>query len=305
MSRTSCRPRAGSRPTAPESYGRGMTVTDDEVGPADEDMRRTVRDVRRVARLLMQGLEPDHDGPNLLQVLEEHLGVQPDTLRRDQRGHPAAPRRGLRHRHRGDRGARPRGAPRRPGWRRYAPPHELRRPDPARPLRQRRCPRPGRVRADGRRPGTVRPPQRRRVGVVAVPLRRPPGRRPDAGGGDADGRPPLRTARRPRRRLRGRPRAGGRGSRAHAGAQHPPGPGRDLRRRPLRPGTRGDHLLRAPGDGRATTSSFRTACSSASPTTSSVSPNTVRSSPSTVSTSSAGSSCSGRPGPERPTPCAT
>ena len=47
---------------------------------SDEDMRRTLRDVRRVARLLMQGLEPDDDGPNLLRVLEEHLGVQPDTL---------------------------------------------------------------------------------------------------------------------------------------------------------------------------------------------------------------------------------
>ena len=35
-----------------------MTVTDDEVGTTD-DMRRTLRDVRRVARLLMQGLEPD------------------------------------------------------------------------------------------------------------------------------------------------------------------------------------------------------------------------------------------------------
>jgi len=57
-----------------------MTVTDDEVALSDEDLRRTLRDVRRVARLLMQGLEPDDDGPNLLQVLEEHLGVQPDTL---------------------------------------------------------------------------------------------------------------------------------------------------------------------------------------------------------------------------------
>ena len=28
----------------------------------------------------MQGLEPDDDGPKLLVVLEEHLGVQPDTL---------------------------------------------------------------------------------------------------------------------------------------------------------------------------------------------------------------------------------
>jgi hypothetical protein len=58
-----------------------MTVTDDQVGPTDEDLRRTLRDVRRVAHLLMQGLEPDDgNGPNLLQVLEEHLGVQPDTL---------------------------------------------------------------------------------------------------------------------------------------------------------------------------------------------------------------------------------
>ena len=58
-----------------------MTATaDDEVGPTDQDTRRTLRDVRRVARLLMQGLEPDDDGPKLLGVLEEHLGVQPDTL---------------------------------------------------------------------------------------------------------------------------------------------------------------------------------------------------------------------------------
>lgn len=58
-----------------------MTVTEDEVGSTDDEMRRTLREVRRVARLLMQGLEPDSgDGPNLLQVLEEHLGVQPDTL---------------------------------------------------------------------------------------------------------------------------------------------------------------------------------------------------------------------------------
>ena len=57
-----------------------MTVTDDEVGTTD-DMRRTLRDVRRVGRLLMQGLEPDDgSGPNLLRVLEEHLGVPPDTL---------------------------------------------------------------------------------------------------------------------------------------------------------------------------------------------------------------------------------
>ena len=35
-----------------------MTVTDDEVGTTD-DMRRTLRDVRRIGRLLMQGLEPD------------------------------------------------------------------------------------------------------------------------------------------------------------------------------------------------------------------------------------------------------
>jgi hypothetical protein len=33
-----------------------------------------------VARLLMQGLEPDGDGPKLLDVLEEHLGTRPDTL---------------------------------------------------------------------------------------------------------------------------------------------------------------------------------------------------------------------------------
>ena len=55
-------------------------TADDEAGQTDEDMRPTLRDVRRVARLLMQGLEPDGDGPNLLRVLEEHLGVQPDTL---------------------------------------------------------------------------------------------------------------------------------------------------------------------------------------------------------------------------------
>ena len=58
-----------------------MTATaDDEVDLADEDMRRTLREVRRVARLLLQGLEPESDGPNLLGVLEDHLGVRPDTL---------------------------------------------------------------------------------------------------------------------------------------------------------------------------------------------------------------------------------
>ena len=58
-----------------------MTATaDDDVELADEDTRRTLRDVRRVARLLLQGLEPDSDGPNLLGVLEDHLGVRPDTL---------------------------------------------------------------------------------------------------------------------------------------------------------------------------------------------------------------------------------
>ena len=40
-----------------------MTVTDDEVALSDEDRRRTLRDVRRVARLLLQGLEPDERRP--------------------------------------------------------------------------------------------------------------------------------------------------------------------------------------------------------------------------------------------------
>jgi hypothetical protein len=58
-----------------------MTATaDDEVGSADQDTRRTLRDVRRVARLLMQGLEPEIEGPSLVGVLEDHLGVRPDAL---------------------------------------------------------------------------------------------------------------------------------------------------------------------------------------------------------------------------------
>jgi ATPase family associated with various cellular activities (AAA) len=46
----------------------------------DDETRRTLSEVRRVARLLLQGLEPESDGPTLLQVLEDHLGVRPDTL---------------------------------------------------------------------------------------------------------------------------------------------------------------------------------------------------------------------------------
>ena len=58
-----------------------MTATaDDEVDLADEDTRRTLRDVRRVARLADAGTGAGDDGPNLLRVLEDHLGVQPDTL---------------------------------------------------------------------------------------------------------------------------------------------------------------------------------------------------------------------------------
>ena len=58
-----------------------MTATaDDDVELADEDTRRTLREVRRVVRLLLQGLEPESDGPNLLGVLEDHLGVRPDSL---------------------------------------------------------------------------------------------------------------------------------------------------------------------------------------------------------------------------------
>src|SRR3954447_24663284 len=58
-----------------------MTATPDtEAVAADEELRSTLREVRRVARLLLQGLEPEGDGPDLLDVLEEHLGVRPDTL---------------------------------------------------------------------------------------------------------------------------------------------------------------------------------------------------------------------------------
>jgi hypothetical protein len=58
-----------------------MTSTSEEIDPADRDMRRTLREVRRVARLLLQGLEPDEDGgPSLLRVLEDHIGARPDTL---------------------------------------------------------------------------------------------------------------------------------------------------------------------------------------------------------------------------------
>jgi ATPase family associated with various cellular activities (AAA) len=46
----------------------------------DDEMRDTLREVRRVARLLAQGMEPDSDGPSLLQVVQDHLGVRPDTL---------------------------------------------------------------------------------------------------------------------------------------------------------------------------------------------------------------------------------
>jgi hypothetical protein len=59
-----------------------MTAPADTASPPadDDDMRSTLRDVRRVSRLLLQGLEPAGDGPNLLDVLEEHLGVRPDAL---------------------------------------------------------------------------------------------------------------------------------------------------------------------------------------------------------------------------------
>jgi hypothetical protein len=56
-----------------------MTAAD-EVVTADDDVRRTLREVRRVARLLTQGMEPKTEGPTLLQVVEDHLGVRPDTL---------------------------------------------------------------------------------------------------------------------------------------------------------------------------------------------------------------------------------
>jgi hypothetical protein len=52
----------------------------DDPRPTDAEMVTTLREVRRVARLLLAGLEPDEEGPRLLAVLEDHLGVRPDTL---------------------------------------------------------------------------------------------------------------------------------------------------------------------------------------------------------------------------------
>ncbi|HEU5000540.1 MAG TPA: ATP-binding protein [Lapillicoccus sp.] len=46
----------------------------------DDETRRTLSEVRRVARLLLQQMEPDDDDRRLLDVLEEHLGRRPDAL---------------------------------------------------------------------------------------------------------------------------------------------------------------------------------------------------------------------------------
>ena len=50
-----------------------MTAVDDET-------RRTLSEVRRVARLLLQQMEPDDDERRLLDLLDEHLGQRPDAL---------------------------------------------------------------------------------------------------------------------------------------------------------------------------------------------------------------------------------
>ena len=55
-------------------------AADDPTLTTDQEMRRTLREVRRVANLLMRGLEPDDAGPSLLDVLEAHLGVRPEGL---------------------------------------------------------------------------------------------------------------------------------------------------------------------------------------------------------------------------------
>ena len=58
-----------------------MTASaDDSTLTTDQEMRRTLRELRRVANLLMRGLEPDDAGPSLLDVLETHLGVRPAGL---------------------------------------------------------------------------------------------------------------------------------------------------------------------------------------------------------------------------------
>jgi hypothetical protein len=58
-----------------------MTASADEpTVTTDQEMRRTLRELRRVAQLLLRGLEPDDGGPSLLDVLEKHLGVRPDGL---------------------------------------------------------------------------------------------------------------------------------------------------------------------------------------------------------------------------------
>jgi ATPase family protein associated with various cellular activities (AAA) len=46
----------------------------------DDETRRTLSEVRRVARLLLQQMEPDEQGRRLLEELEEHLGQRPDAL---------------------------------------------------------------------------------------------------------------------------------------------------------------------------------------------------------------------------------
>jgi hypothetical protein len=50
-----------------------MTAVDDET-------RRTLSEVRRVARLLLQQMEPDDEGHRLLDIIEKHLGRRPDAL---------------------------------------------------------------------------------------------------------------------------------------------------------------------------------------------------------------------------------
>jgi hypothetical protein len=56
-----------------------MTVAP-EPHAVDDETRRTLHEVRRVARLLLQGMEPDEGDGSLLTVLESHLGTRPDTL---------------------------------------------------------------------------------------------------------------------------------------------------------------------------------------------------------------------------------
>ena len=157
--------------------------------------------------------------------------------------------------------------------------------------------RPGRLRPDADRARQGRPAAGRDLRHPALPLRGAPGRGPPAGHEPAvrpRGRAPSRSSSQDRDvsdALMARV------QRAHGRAQRHPRTGRDLRRRPLRPGPGRRDLLRAPHGRRGRGRAARRRARPGRRTTSSAWASSASASSPTASTSSAASCSTARPAP--------